>query len=502
MRQLFMYFTGAFWGYYKKILRSFGVNSIWQNEKRKNHYPALEGDISCDAAVIGGGLCGILCAYKLSSAGLDTVLIEKNSIASGQSAYSTAKVTLAMGKLLSDIASSHGEKAAVIFAKSIDKAVSDYEKLISEENICCSFEKLPCTLYSVNDTDTLAKIRDLTEKAGIRHEYGTSTQLPFKTAGTLKYENSAQYDPVAIISALAERLTVYENSQVTGYEKGRVICENGSVTAKYTVVTTNYPAPSVVGGIFPYLLHRRMAHACAFTGAETLYEMYVGADGGYNYRSFGDRLIVSGEGHISGLGKGNAYQRIEDSTRDNYKNAELVTRWCAEDCESTDHLPYIGRLGHRGELFFAGGFGTWGTALSMVSAELIQDLICGRENPAAALFSPGRFSLSASGSELMKTVVRAVDGIVLSKLRPAEGDVSQLEMGDAMIVNYRGRKTGAYLDTERKLHLVGPVCPHKKCLLRWNSDDLTWDCPCHGSRFDPDGKLLTGPAERKLEQKQ
>ena len=105
------------------------------------------------------------------------------------------------------------------------------------------------------------------------------------------------------------------------------------------------------------------------------------------------------------------------------------------------------------------GAGQWGTALSMVSAELIHDLICGCENPAAALFSPSRFSLPASGSELMKTVIRAVDGIVLSKLRPADGDVSQLERGDAMIVTYRGRKTGAYLDTEGKLHLVGPVCP-------------------------------------------
>lgn len=473
------------------------MESIWQKENNQHVFSSLRDDLTCDAAVVGGGLCGVLCAYMLYKAGLKTVLLEAERLGSGQSSLTTAKITSSHGSVYSKIAKYFGKDMARLYGEACDTSIREYAKTVAAEKIDCDFEMLPCCLYSLYGRNLIASEYEAASYAGLNCSITNETSLPFYVESALRFENQAQFHPIKFINALAENLHVYEHSRVTELRGDRLICKDGSVKARYVVIATNYPILGDARDMFPVKLHRKMAHVCAFEGSSHLHEMYVGADGGYNYRSYKDILIVSGENHISGLGTGGAYERIIKSTSMHFEGTSPTLHWSAEDSETTDHLPHIGHMkGKDSDFFMATGFGTWGMTTSMTSAMIIRDMICGKENKSSELFSPKRFKMNASAEELSDAIARSTKGIALSRLKVPEDELSDLPHGEAKIIRHMGRKIGAYRDENGNIHKIDPKCPHLGCELKWNGDDKTWDCPCHGSRFDMDGHLLNGPAQR------
>ena len=458
----------------------------------------LSGDVKCDTVVVGGGLCGTLTAYTLSRAGLKTVLLEAGKLGSGQSRGTTAKITLCHGDKLSQIENSFGTDAVMRYVRGEMASIQRYERIIKEENIDCNFERLPAYLYALYGERHIRREFETAQKCGLECELTRSTELPFEVSLALKIDGQAQFDPISFIGGIMNGFDVYEETRAVELFSDGVICDDGKVTAKHVIIATNYPALCDVRGLFPLKLHREMAHVCTFGNTDKLNGMYIGIDGGYNYRSFGDELIVSGESHVSGLGSGGAYERIRKSTLSHFSGATVGKGWSAEDSESLDGLAYIGKLkSNKTSVYVATGFGTWGMTTSMTAADLICDLVCGRNNDLAGLYSPSRFKMDSSADELADGVTRAVKDIAFSRLRNSdEADGIPRDFG--MIVRHKGRKSAVYKDKNGELHVSEPYCPHMKCELKWNDDDKTWDCPCHGSRFDFDGNLISGPSEENI----
>ena len=472
------------------------MGTVWKY--KSEIYNKLSGDVRCDVVVVGGGLAGILTAYSLSRAGLKTVLLEAECIGNGQSRGTTAKITLCHGGNLAHIENTFGHDAAELFVKKHFGAIETFEKMIREENIECGFERLPTYLYALYGERHVRREWETTEKFGIPCELTKKTELPFEIALALKYENQAQFDPLRFMIGLIHGFDVYEYTRAVGIKTDGVVCENGTVTAKHVIIATNYPILCHMKGMFPLKLHRKTAHVCLFDNCRKLNGMYIGVDGGYNYRSCEEGLIVSGETHVSGLGSGGSYERIKKNTLSHFRTARPLMEWSAEDAESVDGLPYIGRLDmYEGNVYVIAGFGTWGMTNSMVASELICDLVCGRSNEAEKLYSPSRLKMNSASDELTQGVSRAINGVVLSRFK-ASAELSDVPLDFGMIVRHKGKKTAVYKDKNGGIHTSSPYCPHLQCELSWNDDDKTWDCPCHGSRFDIDGNLIAGPADKGI----
>ncbi len=473
------------------------MKTIWNPETEKQ-IKTLTGDLKCDAVVIGGGLCGVLTAYKLNRAGLHTALLEAERIGGGQSTGTTAKITVCHDEILSHIEKSFGTDSAMAYARGETLSIDEYERITEEENIDCSFERIPAYLYSLYGQRRVMREFDTAHRCGVSCTLTKETELPFEVELAARFDGQAQFDPLRFMKGIVGGLDVYENTRALNIDGNRVVCENGNVTAKYVVIATNYPVLLDMKGLFPVKLHRKMAHVCTFGGYKALEGMYIGIDGGYNYRSFGNELIVSGESHVSGLGNGGTYERIRKSTLSHFSGVTVGKGWSAEDSESLDGIPYIGRVsGGKENVYVATGFGTWGMTTSMTSATLLCDLICGRKNECEKLYSPSRFKMNSSADELTDSVSRAVDGVILSRLKETK-ETSDIPVDYGMIVRYKGKKSAVYKDKNGVLHVSDAYCPHMKCELNWNDDDKTWDCPCHGSRFDFDGNLISGPSKEDI----
>lgn len=458
----------------------------------------LSGDVKCDVAVVGGGLCGVLTAYLLSRSGLNTVLLEANKIGQGQSMGTTAKITICHGEILSDIENSFGTDMAMCYARGETVSIERYEKIISEEGIECSFERLPAYLYSLYGERHVRREYDMAKRCGLRCELTRDTELPFEVALALRVDEQAQFDPIRFMNGIIHCFDVYEDTRALELTDEGIVCEEGTAFARHVVIATNYPTLCDLKGLFPVKLHRKMAHVCTFGGCRKLEGMYIGVDGGYNYRSFGGELIVSGESHVSGRGSGGAYERIRKNTLTHFSEAVVGSAWSAADSKSLDGIPYIGQVKSKGgNVYVATGFGTWGMTTSMTAAGLICDLICGRDNESVRLYSPSRFKMDSSADSLADGVTRAADGIALSRLKTND-ETDEIPKDFGMIVRHKGKKAAVYKDKNGTLHVSEPYCPHMKCELSWNDDDKTWDCPCHGSRFDFDGNLISGPAEENI----
>ncbi len=475
------------------------MNTIWNTTAERPEFSPLRGDVSADAAVIGGGLCGVLTAYMLKKKGFDVVLLEADLIGRGQSSATTAKITVAQGLTYSRLEDALGEEFSRAFALISAAAIEEYDDLIKRENIDCEFERIPAYLYAVHGERLINKEIAAARRAGLNVKPADVSKLEIPAYAAAEFPSQAQFHPLKFIYALANRLKIYEKTRVEKVENGKLVTNGGLVSAKYIVCATNFPALGTLRGGYFAKLHREVAHAVSLSATSSLDGMYVGVDGGYNYRSFGDHIIVSGESHVSGLGVGGAYEKLISSAKKIFPDAKEELSWSAEDSVTLDGIPYIGKYNSRSSsVYTAAGFGKWGMTASMSAAVTVTDLICGKKTPASVLFDPSRKTLRASAEEFSAMSARTAKGISSRYFKVPERELSEIGKNDGGIVKYLGRKAGAYRDEDGKIYLVDPKCPHLGCELSWNGDDRTWDCPCHGSRFTFEGKMITGPADASI----
>ncbi len=465
--------------------------------------PTLKDRINTEVAVIGGGLAGILTAHLLQESGVPVIVLECSEVGSGMTKNTTAKITSQHGLIYDKLLSYKGEERAREYAMANQKAIGMYEELINRLRIDCEFEFMPNYIYSKESEGKLRREVEAAKKLGLPAELTRETTLPFPVKAAVRFDRQAQFHPLKFLDAIAKELTIYENTRITEIRSdGTILTDGGSVNAKSIVIATHYPFINRPGYYF-VKLHQERYYLSALEGcytgaAKRLDGMYLDADPqGFSLRNYKSLVIFGAVNHRAGEHKPkDAYKRIEESARLYYPEARVKYMWSNQDCMTPDSIPYIGRYSAATpNIYVATGFNMWGMSSSMVSAMIIRDLITGKNNEYHKVFYPRRLMFSGSKKMLMDVGVVS-NSLVSEHLKIPRDSLKDIKVGEAGIINRNGQKYGVYRKTEDRYYFISTKCPHLGCSLEWNPNELTWDCPCHGSRFDYQGRLISNPAMR------
>lgn len=473
------------------------MDSIWTDGVTLPAFPTLQENIQTDAAVIGGGMAGLLTAYFLQKRGLRAVVLEAGRIASGQTSGTTAKITSQHGLIYSRLYDNLGKDVMQGYAAAHESAIRSYAALVEDLGIDCDFERRPAYLYTKKAPEILKREQTLAEACGVHATFRTKSELPFPVAGALRYENQASFHPLKFLRAVADRLEIYENTRVLRVEEGLIETERARVQANSVVFACHYPFVNVPGFYFARM-HQERSYVLALEHAAALQGMYYGIDpDGYSFRPVGRYLLLGGGNHRAGENDaGGAYQELRAAAERLFPGVTVARQWSAQDCMTPDGIPYIGRFAaSTPNWYVATGFGKWGMTSSMVSARLISDLICDGESPHAAVFDPGRIKITESARALAAEMAHAVRGLTKGAFHIPQKTLDSLPMGHGGVIEFEGQRAGVYRDEQGEVYAVSVRCPHLGCELAWNPDEKSWDCPCHGSRFDYRGRLLNDPAQ-------
>lgn len=426
------------------------MEPIWRKYAESPDFPELTGNFRTDVLIIGGGFTGILTAYMLKQSNMDCIILEKDRICSGTSGNTTAKITYQHGLIYSRLLKSEGLLKTKGYIEANRTAFRKYEELC--RNIDCDFEYKDSFVYSKSDRKKLEDELIAIEKAGCKADFCDSVSLPLEVAGAVRLPNQAQFNPLKFIYAIAENLCIYEKSFVREMKGNTAVTEKGSVSADYVVVATHFPFINKHGSYFLKLYQNR-SYVIALENAQDTGGIYRDeSESGLSFRNYKNYLLIGGGSHRTGK-QGGCWNELRRFAELNYKNSKEYCFWSAQDCMSLDKIPYIGKYSDRTvNLYTASGFSKWGMTGSMLSAILLTDLILGRKNEFSEIFSPSRSILKP---QLFLNIFESAKGL-------------------------------ATLSRKR--------CPHLGCALKWNSAEHSWDCPCHGSRFDESGKVLDNPA--------
>ena len=474
------------------------MESIWSQTCRLRQREALPGDMKTDIAVIGAGMAGILIASALQEAGRRVIVLEAERIAGGQTRNTTAKLTCQHGLLYEKLIRTLGEEKARQYAQANAAALMEYRRIIADRNIDCDLEQRDAWVYGSNAAQ-LWKEAEAAAALGLPATFVEETKLPFPTAGAVRFANQAQFHPLKFLQAISEPLTIYENTSVQSVEENQIITTRGRVQAEQIVFACHYPFVNFPGMYFARM-HQERSYVIALENAAPMDGMWIGAEqGAYSFRNYGPLLLLGGGGHRCGENSaGGRYDLLRQQAAQWFPGSREVAHWSAQDCVTADSVPYIGPYAaSRPNWFVATGFQKWGMTSSMVAAMLLRDRICGKENPWAEVFDPGRFD-EKTLTGLAQESGQAVKGLAKQLFQiPAEA-ARELPPGHGGIVFWKGKKLGVYKDESGALWPVDIRCPHLGCQLEWNPDERSWDCPCHGSRFDYRGKLISGPAQENI----
>lgn len=476
------------------------MESIWTRTVSLPTRPTLEGHHHCDAVVIGGGMAGILTAWFLRQRGLSVIVLEANRVGSGQTQNTTAKITAQHGLCYSKLLERLDKQAALQYARATRQAITDFRDIIAQERISCALETVPAYLYTRYDPTTLKRERDAACDLGFAAEFVKETCLPFSVEGAVVFPDQAQFQPLAFLQRMSRPLMIYEHSKVTEVEEHRVATAHGSVTADHIVFATHVPFVNFPGFYFARLRQER-GYVLALSNAQTLDGIYASLDtDGLSLRNAGELLLLGGSKHPAGENsRGGRYQHLRSVAGKLWPGCVEIARWSAQDGTTPDNVPYIGIFAPtKPNWYVATGFRKWGMTGSMVAARLLAGAITGQPDPNGAVFSPHRFSPSDLGP-LAQEGVLSCKGLSRQLFHVPQTTLDDLPLDHGGIVTVDGEKAGVYKDPRGICYVVNPRCPHLGCQLEWNPDEKSWDCPCHGSRFDYHGNLLNGPALDDLE---
>lgn len=474
------------------------MESIWSKSCRIEEREALRGELRCDIAVIGAGMAGILTAYQLQQAGFRVAVLEAERIASGQTRNTTAKITSQHGLKYAGLISSLGLAGAKAYADANEAAIREYRRLAEEKGIDCELESCDAYVYG-EDLRALRQEAEAAAKLGLPAAFLEHPSAPFPCKGVVRFSGQAQFHPLKFLRAISEELTVFEHSPVRAVDGGVVQTAHGRVMAEKVVFACHYPFLRFAGLYFTRL-HQERSYVLALENARPTDGMWIGSGAQvFSLRRYGDLLLFGGGGHRSGENSaGGQYALLRQKASELFPGSRELAHWSAQDCVTPDGVPLIGCYAPgRPNWYLATGFQKWGMSTSMVSARLLRALIEGKRPPEAAVFDPGRFGAGVLAG-LACEGGHAVKGLTRSLFAIPKNTAGQLLPGHGGVVRLNGQKLGVYKDMDGTIIAVDIRCPHLGCQLEWNPEERSWDCPCHGSRFDVYGQLISGPAQAQL----
>ncbi len=432
------------------------MKSIWQDNINMSKFDSVNSDFDVDVLIIGGGICGILCAYWLDTAGINYALLEGGRICGKTTSNTTAKITSQHGLIYNKIVKKYGLDIAKLYLESNEDAILEYENLCKD--IDCDFKRADNYVYSLNDKKILEKELLALKKLGYKNaEYCENMELPFDTVGAIKFKNQAQFNPLKFIAHIVNGLNIFENSHVSEMiDTTAIVNDKFKVKAKKVIVATHFPFINK-HGLYFLKMYQHRSYVLALENPPEISGMYVDENKkGLSFRNYDNYLLLGGGSHRTGK-NGGSYLELEKFVKQYFPQSIIRYKWATQDCMTLDDIPYIGKYSKSTpNLYVATGFNKWGMTSSMIASKILCDLVQEKKNKYAMVFSPSRSML--------------------------HGQIA---------INSFESLCGWLSFTKKR-------CPHLGCGLKWNKYEHTWDCSCHGSRFDEYGKVLNNPANENL----
>lgn len=436
------------------------MKSVWEDSANIARFETLKGEKSVDVCIIGGGICGILCAYYLEQMNVNYILVEVDQVSSGITKNTTAKITSQHGLIYTKLIKCYGMEKAKMYLEANQLAIKKYKELSNK--VDCDFEEKSAYTYSMMDRQKIEEEVKVVNSLGFNCKFEEKAKIPLEIKGAIKFEQQAQFNPVKFISGISKNLNIYENSFVKSIDiKNNVVLTNDAkIKAKSIIVATHFPFINTHGSYFLKMYQHR-SYVVALENATNINGMYVDDyEKGMSFRNYKDLLLIGGGDHRTGKPGGN-YTELRRFSQKYYPSSKEKYAWATQDCMSLDGIPYIGHYSKMTpNLFVASGFNKWGMTSSMVSAMILKDMVLGNTNEFQEVFSPHRSMIKP---QLFINGFEAVTNLLT-------------------------------FSTKR--------CPHMGCTLKWNGAEQTWDCPCHGSRFEKNGELIDNPAAGSIKKKQ
>jgi glycine/D-amino acid oxidase-like deaminating enzyme/nitrite reductase/ring-hydroxylating ferredoxin subunit len=476
-------------------------------------YHALQDDITVDVCIVGGGITGLLSAFELSEAGLNVAVLESDRVASAVTGYTTAKLTSQHGARYRRLTQDYGADIAASYARANQEALQLIRNIAAELQIDDAIQSRDAYVYGTNPSsvDALQAEAQAAAEAGLPATFTTEVPVPFETAGAVRFTDQAQMHPrrllVPLAAALVDRgVQLYESSKahdISFENTWTVSTEQGRVHADHVVVAALIPT----AGVGNELWERLYCHQ-GFVLALPLLNGSTGPGGVLISherpmrslrtieRPEGKLLQVAGGSFVENPNTGaEPYDDLEAWAREHFDVGEAEYRWTTQDYSTADGIPLIGQLAEDG-LYIATGFGGWGLTTAGVAGAIIRDLITGEQvtGEYRDIFDPQRELAEIDSALISARTSSGTD-------RDANEIIRELSPGDAAVVRSGGEQLAVHRDEEGQLDVVSAVCTHAGGIVLWNKTDSQWACPCHGSKFSPDGSPLRGPAETPLPNK-
>ncbi len=492
--------------------------SFWNKTATKAHYPRLDKSLETDILIIGGGITGITCAYCLALKGAAPILIEAGGLCDGTTGNTTGKITIQHDIVYSMIADKHGMDFAKRYAESQTSALDFINMQVTQNKIDCQLAESTAYIFASSEADRDAVQREfeVAKELGIDAKYMDEPDFPPDNFGMLGFKHQAVFHPVRYAEALAREAVakgakIYCDTKATQVENGdikTVYCENGIVIkARHLVMATQFP---IYDG--PNLFYTRLY-------AKRAYGIALEAKKGWpdgSYISSGEPtrsirthiedgrriLIVVGEDHATARGEDNMELHFESLIQYAERIAgvnELLAKWSAQDYDTPDQIPYIGRLSDHSNIYVATGFKKWGLSNGTLAGNMISELILNGNCRYEQLYSRKRGDYSSSMGKTITEVFGSVGELIKSKFEKPES-IRDLKPGEGRVINFDGQRAGIYRDLDDHVTVLDISCTHMTTELNFNVAEKTWDCPAHGGRFAAsDGKLLEGPPKDSLQ---
>jgi len=497
--------------------------TYWRASNPLNAYPKLESDITVDVAIIGGGITGITTAYLLSQQGVKVALLEADVILNGTTGHTTAKVTAQHDLIYDELIRTIGEEQAKLYYDANKDALEMVRSLIRKHHIDCGYATEDAYIYAQWES-SLAKLNSEAlayEKLGIAGEFVASIPLAVPSVGAVVMRDQARFHPLQYLAALLQPITeagglIYEHSTVIDIETGNgqdlkpvIVTKDGKrVTAGQVAVCTHFPIIDKHGFYFARLYAERSYVLAAKVKEAYPGGMYLSADNPKRSLRLADApggplILIGGENHKTGQGicTMDYYESLLGFAERQFTLEAVPYRWSAQDLITLDNIPYIGSATQgMPNIYIATGYKKWGMTSSTAAAQLLTDLMIGKENPYRELFSPHRFHADPSLKTLVVQNLDTARQLITGKLESVRRKPEELENGEGAVVMVDGKRAGAFKDDQGTLYLVDTTCTHMGCEVEWNDGEQSWDCPCHGSRFSYEGLVLEGPAKEPLKQ--
>lgn len=489
--------------------------SIWRATAPDTTFPVLPGGVDTEVLVVGAGVTGLTCGALLAEAGAEVIVIEARRIGAGTTGATTGKVTSQHGLIYQELVEQHGEEIAAAYGRANESAIGLVRDLTERHRIDADFVPADAYIYTQDDSkvESMQREVEVAQRLGLPASWTDSVDLPFDVAGAVRFQGQAQLHAMKYLHGLSRAVTerpgcaVHEGTRALDVHgddnRIAVDTDRGRITAQHVVLATLIP---IVDRGFEFAREEPLS-AYGVAGAieghvpEGMYlsaeqptrsiRHYLAADETF--------LIVVGGSHKTGQERQTTFHgdRLADFARQRF-GLDVRYRWSAHDYKTVDLLPFAGEAAFADQVYVATGFNKWGLTNGTTAARLIADLVSGHDNPYADVFRPTRAKLTASAKKFLQHNLDTAKRFVGDRLRPDARSIDEIPAGGAGVVLEGGEYLAVSKDDGGQVTARSAVCRHLGCIVQWNVAERTWDCPCHGSRYAPDGEVLTGPATRPL----